>query len=180
MPGTDDAGFAEPSSAGAQPPPDGELERLDRRVVPYWLISGVLSLLVLAVPVAGALVIFGGSLPVTIETAVVVVAVVFALLLGWQLVAPSLAYQRWRYRIDEQLLVARYGIIFHEEKVIPMSRLQHVDLTRGPVERMFGLATLVVHTAGSDAAAFRLPGLAVERADELRDRILEARGHDVI
>jgi membrane protein YdbS with pleckstrin-like domain len=71
-------------------------------------------------------------------------------------------------------------VIFHEEKAIPVSRLQHVDLTRGPIERAFGLATLVVHTAGTEAASFRLPGLTADRAGQLRDAILEARGDDTV
>jgi membrane protein YdbS with pleckstrin-like domain len=56
--------------------------------------------------------------------------------------------------------------------------MQHVDLTRGPIERLFGLATLVVFTAGNEGSAFRVPGLAAARARSLRDRILEARGDD--
>ncbi|MGA0058478.1 MAG: PH domain-containing protein [Planctomycetota bacterium] len=53
-------------------------------------------------------------------------------------------------------------------------------MTRGPIERAFGLATLVVHTAGTEAASFRLPGLTADRAGQLRDAILEARGDDTV
>ena len=58
--------------------------------------------------------------------------------------------------------------------------MQHVDLMRGPIERMFGLATLVVYTAGTEGASFRLPGVDMRRAEEIRDQILRARGDDVI
>ena len=77
-------------------------------------------------------------------------------------------------------MLARYGILFIEEKAIPISRLQHVDLYRGLLERFFGLTTLIVFTAGTEGAHFRLPGLSVNRARELRDIILAARGDDVI
>ena len=96
------------------------------------------------------------------------------------LLQPVLAYMTWRYSMDDQLLIARYGILFREEKTIPISRLQHVDLRRGPIERLFSLATLVVFTAGTEGATFRVPGLSVARAQEMRDRILAARGDDVI
>ncbi len=74
----------------------------------------------------------------------------------------------------------RYGIFFHEERTIPINRLQHVDLSRGPIERLFGLATLVVFTAGNEGSAFRVPGLRVSVAEPLRDQILAARGDDVL
>ena len=102
------------------------------------------------------------------------------LLLLLSLVQPALAWWTWSYGMDDELLIARYGILFREEKIIPISRLQHVDLRRGPVERLFSLATLVVFTAGSEAAAFRVPGLTVERARAMRDRILAVRGDDVL
>jgi membrane protein YdbS with pleckstrin-like domain len=155
-------------------------ERLDPRVVPYWLLSGSFGVLVLGAIGGAALLAFRASLGEAARPVLILAATLFGLMLLWQLIAPPLAYRRWRFRIDEDLLVARYGIVFHEEKAIPVSRLQHVDLTRGPIERLFGLATLVVHTAGTEAASFRLPGLAAARAAGLRDLILEARGDDVV
>ena len=93
---------------------------------------------------------------------------------------PVLSFWCWRFAIDDEVLEARYGVVFREEKVIPINRLQHVDLMRGPIERLFGLSTLVVFTAGTEGATFRLPGLAKQRAKDLRDRILAARGDDVL
>jgi membrane protein YdbS with pleckstrin-like domain len=169
-------------------PADGEsraatgpsFERLDRRVVPYWLLTGLIGNVVLVAVVATALVAFREPLGEAADTITVTVAAIGGVLVLWGLVAPVLAYRRWRFSIDADLLVARYGVIFHEEKAIPVSRLQHVDLTRGPVERAFGLATLIVHTAGTEAASFRLPGLTADRAAALRDAILEARGDDTV
>ena len=69
-----------------------------------------------------------------------------------------------------------YGILFVEERAVPVRRMQHVDLLRGPLERLFGLATLVVFTAGNEGSAFRVPGLSLTRAQELRDAIVQARG----
>ena len=83
---------------------------------------------------------------------------------------------RWRFGFLDDLLLMRYGILFVEERAVPVRRMQHVDLVRGPVERLFGLATLVVFTAGNEGSAFRVPGLSVQRAMELRDRIVQRRG----
>ena len=155
-------------------------ETLDSRVVTYWVLSGLVSWLVLAMIVGAAGYAFledptGEGLPL-----LVAVATALGLMLLWGVVSPALAYRRWRFSVDDELMLTRFGIFFHAEKAIPISRLQHIDLTRGPLERMFGLATLVVFTAGTEAASFRLPGLAIARAEELRDQILLARGDDVI
>jgi len=89
---------------------------------------------------------------------------------------PPLNYARWRYGFVDDLLLMRYGILFVEERAVPVRRMQHVDLVRGPIERLFGLATLVVFTAGNEGSAFRVPGLPVGEARELRDRIVQMRG----
>lgn len=164
------------------PPADATVagERLDPRVVPYWLVSGLVGFVVLAALVTGALWAVQDKLPIAPRTAWTLAFVALALQGLWTLVSPPLAHRIWRFSIDDRLLVARYGIVIRQEKVIPTNRLQHVDLVRGPIERLFGLATLVVHTAGTEAVAFRLPGLAAERASALRDRILRARGVDVV
>lgn len=156
------------------------MERLDRRVVPYWLLSGLLSAVILCGFMVGGVALVRSQAPDWSLPAIIAASVVGGVLVGWSLISPYLAYVRWRFTVDQELMLMRYGIIFHEERTIPISRMQHVDLTRGPVERMFGLATLVVFTAGNEGSAFRLPGVAVLRAGELRDQILAARGDDIL
>lgn len=156
------------------------MQRLERRVVPYWVVANVISTLV----VGGLLV--GGALYLrTVDAEHAAYYLWAAVGIGTALVLltvlqPPLAYATWRYGMDDELLVMRYGILFREEKTIPISRLQHVDLRRGPIERLFSLATLVVFTAGSEGATFRVPGLTVDRARQMRDLILAQRGDDVI
>lgn len=180
-------GSAPIGTQGLVPEPQLSLEK---RVVIYWIVSGLLSWAVLSAFLGGAagfvyVQASGGgedALGWTQAWSFVMPAAVSlsGLLLAWNLVSPPLAYSRWRYSIDTELLLARYGILFIEEKAIPISRLQHVDLYRGFLERMFGLTTLIVFTAGTEGAHFRLPGLSLGRARELRDLILAARGDDVI
>jgi hypothetical protein len=155
-------------------------DRLDKRVVVYWMLSGSLFVAVLA---AGAVIgvhALGAKLGEYRGWIVLAAWVLIGGLGAAALVEPVLSYHCWRFSIGDELLEARYGVLFREEKVIPINRLQHVDLMRGPIERLFGLSTLVVFTAGTEGATFRLPGLAKERAKELRDRILAARGDDVL
>ena len=87
--------------------------------------------------------------------------------------APQRIYRRLHYRLTERLLQVVRGWLFHVDTVVPLVRVQHIDVTRGPLEKMFGVATLVVHTAGTHNSIVTLPGLAPERAAQIRDIIRE-------
>ncbi|HEY0630247.1 MAG TPA: PH domain-containing protein [Sphingomicrobium sp.] len=86
-------------------------------------------------------------------------------------VAPDRVYKRLGYALDERLLRTVRGWLFHTDTVVPFVRVQHIDVTRGPFDKMFGTATLVVHTAGTHNSVVMLPGLSPERAAEIRDAI---------
>ena len=87
------------------------------------------------------------------------------------IVAPERIYRRLGYAIDGRLLRTVRGWLFHTDTVVPFVRVQHIDVTRGPVDKMFGTASLVVHTAGTHNSVVVLPGLSPERAAEIRDAI---------
>jgi len=89
------------------------------------------------------------------------------------LTAPERIYRRLRYKLTDRLLQVVRGWLFHVDTVVPFVRVQHIDVTRGPLEKMFGVATLVVHTAGTHNSIVTLPGLAPARAAEIRDIIRE-------
>jgi len=94
-----------------------------------------------------------------------------ALALTAVIVAPNRVYRRLGYAIDGRLLRTVRGWLFHTDTVVPFVRVQHIDVTRGPIDKMFGTASLVVHTAGTHNSIVVLPGLAPERAAEIRDAI---------
>jgi membrane protein YdbS with pleckstrin-like domain len=87
-------------------------------------------------------------------------------------------YRAWGYRLDERVLLVRKGVWFRSIKLLPLPRLQHVDVKRGPLQRHYGLATLVLHTAGSHVASIEVPGLEADEAVRLRDRLVAAGGDD--
>ena len=93
-----------------------------------------------------------------------------------------LGYRRWRasfWKLDDTGLHLKRGRAFRKEILVPRSRVQHLDIERGPIERHFGMATLVIHTAGTRQHAIRQPGLADADAVALRDALVPASaGHD--
>jgi membrane protein YdbS with pleckstrin-like domain len=84
----------------------------------------------------------------------------------------SRRYRAWGYAEREDDLLVRRGVMFARLSVVPYGRMQFIDVTAGPLERAFGLATVRLHTAAAATDA-RIPGLASEEAARLRDRLAE-------
>jgi len=84
---------------------------------------------------------------------------------------PPRRWRAWGYREGADELDIRRGRFVRTRTVVPFGRVQHIDVSEGPVERNFGLATLILHTAGTRSAAVALPGLTRAEAEEMRDRI---------
>jgi membrane protein YdbS with pleckstrin-like domain len=76
----------------------------------------------------------------------------------------------WGYCEREDDLLVRRGVMFSRLSVVPYGRMQFVDVTAGPAERLFRLATVRMHTAAAASDA-RIPGLEREEAARLRDRL---------
>jgi hypothetical protein len=79
-------------------------------------------------------------------------------------------FRAWAYQERDEDLVVSRGVMFRRQSVVPYGRMQFVDVTAGPVERLFRLATVKLHTAAAASDA-RIPGLEREEAARLRDRL---------
>jgi membrane protein YdbS with pleckstrin-like domain len=84
----------------------------------------------------------------------------------------SRRFHAWGYAEREDDLLVRRGVMFSRLSVVPYGRMQFIDVTAGPLERSFGLATVRMHTAAAASDA-RIPGLDREEAARLRDRLAE-------
>ncbi len=89
---------------------------------------------------------------------------------GWPMLGRN--WLSWRYAEREDDLLISRGVLWREETVVPYGRMQLVEVTSGPVERHFGLASVQLHTAAAATDA-RIPGLLPEEAERLRDRLTE-------
>jgi membrane protein YdbS with pleckstrin-like domain len=76
----------------------------------------------------------------------------------------------WRYAEREDDLVLRRGLLFDRLTIVPYGRMQFVDVVAGPLERIFGVASVHLHTAAAATDA-RIPGLGREDAAQLRDAL---------
>jgi membrane protein YdbS with pleckstrin-like domain len=125
---------------------------------------------------AGAVLVVGLTVLAAMAStwAAVVVAVLGVAALGWGWVVVGRSVRSWGYaERAEDLLVTR-GVLNRQLVVVPYGRMQFVDVTAGPLDRRFGLATVQLHTAAAASDA-QIPGLVPAEAARLRDR-LAARG----
>ena len=96
------------------------------------------------------------------------------------LVIPPRRYRRWAYHEGEDELQILRGMLIRVRTIVPFGRVQHIDVAQGPIQRPFGLATLVLHTAGTHGASVQLPGLGHDDAEALRDRIRAKIRQDLV
>ena len=87
-------------------------------------------------------------------------------------------YRHTYWRLDDAGLAVRRGRLWQRETRVPATRVQHLDLKRGPLQRGRNLATLVVHTAGTKHSAVTIPNLDADDAERLRDRLSSQIDHD--
>lgn len=160
---------------------DGQSRPLDPRFVAAqrltrWLFAGPVLLAALLAVLAGVL--LGGPGAVLVLPAVWVASA--ALLVWWAHFWPPLAYRYASYSVDEQGIEMRRGVVWRRVLTVPRSRVQHTDVSQGPLERSHELGTLVIYTAGTSHAQVHLPGLTHATALDIRDHLLPTTSADAV
>jgi membrane protein YdbS with pleckstrin-like domain len=140
-----------------------------------WIVFAVLAPLTLI----GVLVtLFVGSLSMPLKALLIIAWLAMVVLLAWLAQQwPPIEYRYFRYRIDAQGIDIRLGVVWRRLISVPRSRVQHIDVAQGPLERRYGLASLSIYTAGTEFAKVDLPGLPYPRAVRIRDHLLPGREH---
>lgn len=131
-------------------------------------IWGTIGFLTAAVAAASMLalgasewILFAGLLAISILVAI-----------AW--VVEQIAFKHRGWLLREHDISARQGLIGRHETTAPFSRIQHIVVTRGALDRLFGLARLQIFTAGASHADLVIIGLTPERAESLREATLRA------
>jgi uncharacterized protein len=161
---------------------DGIDHPLDPRYVPLQRLHGVITTLVLAgVSFVAMVGLWIASERLLFGLLLVPFWLALVALLGWQLRRwPAIAYRHTSYRVDDLGIEIRRGVYWRGITNVPRSRVQHTDVSQGPLERRFGLGTLVVHTAGTANSEVTLAGLDHAVAGRIRDHLLPRGGDDAV
>lgn len=171
-----------PTAPALEPgPADGRYHALDPRSVAAARIAGAIAAAAVALPILAAVLTAAVAAPLGAAQALAALgawATAAALLAAWCLAWPRVRYRYLRYRLDAQGFTIRRGVVWRTVTSVPKLRVQHTDVSQGPIERAFDLATLVVHTAGTQDASVSLGGLPHGVALRIRDYLIDGKAED--
>ena len=148
-------------------------ERLDSRAIRLWRLTAALGMtpLVIGGGVAMQVLLRLDQTPAWIALLPLLLAILLGIVtIG---VVPPLRWRMWRYEIRPDEIDLQRGILWIERTLVPLARIQHVDTRQGPLQRRFGLSTVVFYTA---AGPNQIPELSTPVASEVRDRIAVLTG----
>ena len=155
-----------------RPPP---AHTLSDKAIAAWRLDGARASVFQGVFVVGLLAVTLRDVGLVALVAGVELVVVAALLV---LVAPRMYARTWRYEVDEHELYLQRGWLTITRHVLPLVRIQNVDTVQGPIDKLFGLSSVTLSTAGGTAT---IPHLDEAVAEAVRARIDEraraARAH---
>jgi hypothetical protein len=161
---------------------DGVARQLDPRWIPLQRIRSAIFVVILAMPsFVGVIVLWIASGMLAAGLVLVPLWAGALAMLAWQLYRwPAIAYGQTWYRLDQDGFEIRRGVYWRTITNVPRSRVQHTDVSQGPLERRFGLGTLVIHTAGTQHAEVTLPGLDFTVAQDIRAHLLPSDHGDAV
>ncbi len=146
---------------------------LSEQYAPLNRMIGLASTGILAI--IASIIYFQPFIPLT-NQALTVFLVITGLVLGLSLIITFIQYaadKRKFYALREMDIHYMSGLFFRKVVSQPITRIQHVELKRGPIDRKKGLAKLQVFSAGGEAYTFEIPGLPLQTAQKIRQLILQ-------
>ena len=159
---------------------DGVLRQLDPDTIRVdrtssWIVTAVVGVFLLLQLIVN---LFGGPWRIAIG---LLLAIGIGGFMAWMSHRwPEISYRHTFYRVDPDGIEIRRGVFWRRTINVPRSRVQHTDVSQGPLQRKYDLGTLVIYTAGTDHAKVELSGLSHARALRIRDHLLPSGGDDAV
>ncbi|MCD0447015.1 PH domain-containing protein [Glycomyces sp. A-F 0318] len=145
-------------------PGEVQWQPMSRQLRTVWVLRSLLNVLILAVLAAVPLTIWLGW------DGLLWALGGYVVLAGLRSLAVARTVATWGYAEREEDLLVRHGLLTRRLSIVPYGRIQLIDLSAGPIERMFGLTTVQVRTAALGSTT-EVPGLDPPVAAALRDRL---------
>ena len=142
------------------------MEKLSKKALGCMYAAAIIAALIETAAVVIANVLWIIPLDVNVGKIVSVVALILIVLQAS--VLPYFRFHRYSYKIDEDFIDVREGYIFVERNIVPLERLHKMQTIRGPIDRVFKVAKVVVTTAGGDVT---LRFLDEDKADMIAERL---------
>jgi membrane protein YdbS with pleckstrin-like domain len=143
-----------------------QTEHVDSAAVSVWRWQWIIAIVIVICGTTVALLPRSGSL----WASALIVIGLLGLLFAW--LWPPTYYRHLRYGVDATGIVIERGVLWRSHVALPRARIQHTDVSQGPLQRRYGVGTLKLYTAGSRHTMVELPGLSHSDAISLRDALL--------
>ena len=157
------------ATASSAPVPVEEIRSLKPSIRTVWAIKrgAAAAIVTFAVFFYDLTHLFGASdIPFGIMTGgIILLGLLYTLL--W----PRLLFRSWGFSVRPEEIYIERGVLNHIRTIVPLRRIQHVDVSQDLLEREFSLGRLVVHTAGSRSSDVVIPGLNLNEAERIRDKV---------
>ncbi len=153
------------------------MEKPEKKILYVWVAGSILTALVISAAISA-------FVWAAVNSPAAVFGPVFVLSALALTVYNVLRYRSWGFEMKEDHLYLEHGVFKKVKSMVPYVRVQHIDTQRNVIERIAGLSSVVVFTAGSRGADVTLPGLLPEDADrtqeKLRDVAIESEDRDAV
>jgi uncharacterized protein len=162
---------------------DGVTRTLDPRYIPLQRTVGGVTTVTLSFAALVGLLVFSvvESWPLWAVAIVVLLWLIASIGLGWLSYRwPEIEYRHISFTVNAIGIEIRTGVIWRKVINVARTRVQHTDVAQGPLDRKYGLGTLVIYTAGTEHAQVTLPGLEHGQAMQIRDHLLPREQADAV
>jgi membrane protein YdbS with pleckstrin-like domain len=150
-------------------------DHLHPNVKKYWLTTNmtgvVLFLIFFLFPFVMIAMLYGGI--ELFAVLLIVLALIITVSSSIAIILINKTYDNITFLVKSEALIINRGILFKQSQTIPFNRVQNVDIYRGPLERMFGIATIFIQTAGWGGNILRGRLQGISNPELLRDIILK-------
>lgn len=151
--------------------------RVSRRAIWFWTVRALAAWIAALAIELGILIVGEHDIPAWRYVLVIATATAA---FGHVVVMPQWRYRVHRWEVTEQAAYTQSGWFTQERRIAPVSRIQTVDLHRGPLEQLFRLANVTITTA-SAAGPLKIHGLSTSTAERLVEQLtarVQATGGD--
>ena len=151
-----------------------EFQRVDKKAKTKWRFSRIIALIFAVIPLAALVlaIFYGIGADEGSETMKIIGWIAAGIIVLVQLLSifiyPPIEYIQWAYMIAPDRIEIKKGIFYRTHTVIPISRIQHVAVTQGVLQRPFKLSTVQIHTAGD---VMEIQELSTDVAEEICSRL---------
>lgn len=141
-----------------------EYSKLSKNALKSMRLTSIISSMIVAV----VLIVVWRLLFPNEKWAMIVVFIVIVLLILDIFVTPHIRFNRYKYYIDDECIDIKEGLIYIVRNIVPIERIHKIAVSRGPIDRAFGLGKVKVTTAGGDVI---IRFLQIDKAEKIAEAL---------